>query len=1006
MSTGSTMPSSITPAQVLQNIQNNMTALQRQWTVVNAQPDNPNKGTAIQYLSGQMRRLMAMQESIVAAARANGTDLNVNGPPPAQNGGMPPMSFAMSSPAMPMMSQASSQAPTPAPPTQGAAMRMPSPTSASSPASLPRFPPSMMQAPSTEEARRAPSPTTRTTPQAPQSQPQPQPPQASTSQPPTRDFTSVVHLFLTQRGMALPPDWAAPFVGPAAGGGAAAGETRSVDLQTLFAKVLSLGGSDQVFTIPNGWAMVAQQLGLAIGGPSSTPNAAIPVPSEVPGRLAAYYTQRLALFEKSWLAAQRRGPGAEAGMPAARVPPSADTAPEAMPPPSPTTATPTSGTPTQPSTSANPFASLDPAQVQMAVGQHMSQLQKLVTTGQMTPQMAMARYTSIQQAVQAYHAERASASPSSMPPPVSTSTEPAQPSPSPGPSMPTPVMPTNTPPSRPSPAQPEAARPAEVRRHEEVVAPPPIQTSSQVEPSPGPAGAAAPVPVPAPAATGPPPSSAAPAAPAKYKITYIPMHLDVTTQGGRDLDRLDRELAPRLAARARLRTVAELGTVDVYGLIMSLRSGLSSEIAYALNVLLILSAGVGAPSSFQLALAPCDPLLDALLDVLASQLPLLAPPVDVAWTSLRYADAIELALHDEGQLRTFVRRSASAAKEREAERCASMVQTILTILRNVATMPDNTTYLATHTRCVSMLMQIAYAALHDARWDGHNGSSAALAALTLREVLHSLKDVLTMVLGLVGPTLDLSQHAPEVTTTMLDMLRFFLLDAAEWERREGASPHVLERLAATTPSAQALLFQVPHHTRLALQVLSCLALPDPNRETLAQRTPAPVLLELAEHLVHLLPVHVPDFRRLTSVTRLEYTETAAFCLYHVVYLAPPSVKADIRALPGVPGILFRAAKHLLQSASDYTTNPYGLLCRRLIETLRTLQEGKDVLSEPPLLGMYWPPDEGSVAKTASDAVPMSLALGPHEAEAIMEWLARTANVDTGLASDLLALVRA
>ena len=59
----------VPPAQMLQTIQINLAALQRQWTMANTQPDGPNKTTAQQYLAGQMRRLMAMHEQIATQAR-------------------------------------------------------------------------------------------------------------------------------------------------------------------------------------------------------------------------------------------------------------------------------------------------------------------------------------------------------------------------------------------------------------------------------------------------------------------------------------------------------------------------------------------------------------------------------------------------------------------------------------------------------------------------------------------------------------------------------------------------------------------------------------------------------------------------------------------------------------------------------------------------------------------------------------------------------------------------
>lgn len=333
-------------------------------------------------------------------------------------------------------------------------------------------------------------------------------------------------------------------------------------------------------------------------------------------------------------------------------------------------------------------------------------------------------------------------------------------------------------------------------------------------------------------------------------------------------------------------------------------------------------------------------------------------------------------------------------------------------------MPDNVAFLAQHARFLPVVAALARAAQTDARWhggaDGGGGGSGGadglrLEGFSLAEVLQVRKDVLTIVLGLAGEHLDLSVHAPVTGATLFDVQRFFVLDAGEFEARYGASPLALERLAsAPAPSVpvQALLYQVPHHARLALQALSCFALPDVNREALARWVPPAVLVSLAHALLGLLPVEVADFRRLSSASRLEYVETAATCLYNVVYLAPQPVKHAVRDAPGVPRVLFRAARRLLQSAPDYARNPYGVLCRRLLDTLHLLSEGEDVLSAAPLQGMYWPAlgDEARAAAPGGAHPKRRAGLLVDEDDAVLDLLIRTPSVEASVADELLALV--
>ena len=169
---------------------------------------------------------------------------------------------------------------------------------------------------------------------------------------------------------------------------------------------------------------------------------------------------------------------------------------------------------------------------------------------------------------------------------------------------------------------------------------------------------------------------------------------------------------------------------------------------------------------------------------------------------------------------------------------------------------------------------------------------------------------------------------------------------------------------------------------------------------LAYCIPLSVQIQLVSRLITLLPISVSDFRRFASLTWLEYTETAAICLYNLIYLAPLAVKTAIRDTLGVPGILFRAVKHLIMSTRDYAQNPYDVLCRRLIETAHLLIDDKDSLDESPLLGMYWPPtDEKDHTKSSEQTT----ILTGHD-ETVIDMLIRTSNVDAGMTSELLALV--
>lgn len=1257
----------ISSTQMLQLLQTNMSVLQRQWAITNAQPDGPNKVAALQYLTLQMRRLMNTQESILQTARdpSKQTEVTMDGntahmrlttssplvSAPAASSQIPmstlmPMHVTQqsqtSSPVMPpsqstshAASFRSSMTPGPNPTFQPSVNTMHTPDPKPDPnhsVSLsfqnhnageptPQLMPPQSDSQSITSLPQSQQPSSLTQVQA-QAPPQPQTKSTPMSaqqttipvNPVPRDFVSTVYLFLAQRGVALPPDWSSPFVGPAANG--RPGEMRSIDMQSLFAKVISYGGSEQIFSMPNGWAFLAQQLNLAVEPSNNTGSLnAIPTPSEVPGRLAAYYTQRLSLFERSWIASQRRNvsdsscsgtvmpdrPGSDRH---GNLAPRATSNRESAPPDSRSlngagspssaqigmSATTVGGSPSMPIQN-HPFGHLEPNQVHMAIGQHLNQLQALVSAGQLTPQMAMARYSAIQQALQAYNNERVVnsnsmnpaynlQSPSSVTLPATPGTTLSQSSPKVSyqpqqhyqqqnpvqlslqeqpPKQPTqqPYQPQLQPPQQPDlkvqprsqqipPQSQPQGQPSSLQQYQthwsqpqdlpsnmpntqipsvlQTVVPPvssvpPSERILNAHLSNGPtsldksgsntgsqvpqqhaksdtsshSGAARSTQTHKPAASksslpllSTPPKhpalgraqSEAPTespdvihsspthkvsayvtdmhsrsqgrtsmdniVPNKYRIEYLPSEVKLHTYGGRDLDKMDHELAPRLAEHARALSVKELGMVDIFGLTMSLQSGMSFEVAYALNTLLILSAGVDAPANYQFPLAPCEDLLDVLLDLLEQVMPPDSIESLVEYMDerdmLTYCDAVDMALQDEGEVRKWRRQSVSLSEEHAADQRVAVAQAIVTIFRNLAIMPDNMLFLSTHQRFIPMIASISRSILHDKRWGRY--ANATNSMFSLRELLDIEKDLLTILLGVSGESFDLTRFSVDSTVALVDMLRFFILDALEFESRQGASPMALERIGSlssnsassawsTTSSsivspgasdlAQSLLlfYQAPHHAFLALQALSRLSLPDHNRELLARQVPAYIQVQLIHKLVAFLPVSSADFRRLASITRLEYTETVAFCLYNVVYLAPPSVKVTIRDRLGITGTLFRAAKHLLLSGKDYTQNPYNVLSRRLIETMRLLSDGKDYFGVPPLLGMNWPLEEASTAPaTGQDAVslspsPSSRSPPPFCSRAgvlcgqddkIIEVLVRTANLDASLTSELLALV--
>ncbi|WFD34709.1 hypothetical protein MCUN1_001553 [Malassezia cuniculi] len=925
-----------------------------------------------------------------------------------------------------------------------------------------------------------------------------------------RDFATVVQSFMLQRGLVLPNDWPAGFRAPAANNPA---EIRTIDPATLFAKVTSVGGSERVFSVPGGWSYIAAQLDLAVGPPGemSAPGA-IPNPGEVPGRLAAYYTQRLSLFEQSWMATRRNAENNATAM----APP--------QPPKQPIvqvrqneSRTPTPA-PTTPAEEDQTQAPAERPQMSIALQQQVAHLQQLVATEQITPQQAAARFAALQaqsvanaQSMQNYNAPANASSPpavaaaqaasrSSQPPATPTtpagSTAPAETEHKDANGIPTiPLLNVTPEQLRGNPsalqalqmlkngslnqvqqqvavaivraalgqveqaqmAQPQQAAvpmpsvpgahtmPGTLPNAAQTLGAPNVPGSSGVpnvaatgvsavpaataipgagvQPAPQlPVQPAAEAVKPEPNAPPAPTASAnqrATPAPEKFKIEYMPWCTEIHTFGGRDLNRIEDELSVHQASATRVRGVNELGTVDIYSLIMSLRSRLEYEVSYALNALLVLSAGVDASPTFQLQIAACDELLDELLVLLvestvvpgtdaAEQLidrprssePPLAECGVLDESMVSYADAIALALQDESEMRIWRRKCGNSVDERAAERRAHIALTILSIFRNVALMMDNTDYLANHPRFLKVLADISRAAEKDPRVNSkQDDTESPLAHFTLRETLRIRKDILTIILGVSGESLSFEKHGALTIVSLLDVIRFFVLDASLIEERQGADVLLEPSSAGMRVNFQA--YQAPYHAGVALQTLARFLLLETNRETLVGWLPARIIEQLVEHLVHLLPLSETDFRRLGSEPRLEYLEGAALCLYALVYLASPDLKTRFRMRSSVVGVMFGTVRHLLATSRDYERNPYSLLCRRLVETLRLLSDAQDMFDDPPLLGMYLPAQDAVTDNRGAGAAQAGV-LVCHES-VIFETLQQAHNVEHLVMDELLDL---
>ncbi|KAF7724151.1 hypothetical protein EC973_001276 [Apophysomyces ossiformis] len=192
-------------------------------------------------------------------------------------------------------------------------------------------------------------------------------------------------------------------------------------------------------------------------------------------------------------------------------------------------------------------------------------------------------------------------------------------------------------------------------------------------------------------------------------VTYVPKTRNVETYGGVDLKYFDKfEIKPAIPQ------LGELGTVDIYALIMSLKSGMKMEITNALNVLTVFTIQQSA-----LPLEQCEDLLDVLLDHLEkdtfgtqSRFGLIKEHAQreaetdqtnrTKLQELSYSSLFDMSLDEMKSLIPTLEHSTSDLWLSLRERCLC----VLNILRNLSFMNENVEYLANHGRFVTLLAQI------------------------------------------------------------------------------------------------------------------------------------------------------------------------------------------------------------------------------------------------------------------------------------------------------------
>ncbi|BGP28735.1 hypothetical protein JCM10296v2_000471 [Rhodotorula toruloides] len=670
-------------------------------------------------------------------------------------------------------------------------------------------------------------------------------------------------------------------------------EGRTIDLARMFAAVTQGGGFNGV-TTNRKWGLVAT----ALNFPAATPEQH---PPERLQALATAYQETLLPFEMNWQQVQRMRAAASAAANApspngaARSPLSATTPAPSLPPP---------GTPQNLFMPPPPRASATPAP---AAAPSPFALPSQPPTSAPSPALQVA-----------------AASPASFPASAGAS----RPTTAGGGQVPTSGLAESV----KVEDAPTAASPATAAASTSTGAPPAASNSDS---------------------TTKPAEPAVPPRRKRRRIEYRPLARPLDTHGGQDLQLVEQAYTRAEKARP-ARKLPDLGLVDVHSLTMSLRSRMATEVAYALNVLTLISLQMTTEEKgmgLRLPFEKCPDLLEELLDLLEETAFGLdeeaearggsesAKGKEVAQEPQTYRELFRLVEDQANVLDPpHVRSQSSKADDSDSVlRPGETALAVVNVLRNLALAENNARYIVQTQRIAELFIRVASLPLKDPSDPAPPCWPARVSAADSM----SLKKTAIELLSQVGADVELDNLSPATVQQALDLVLFFIRDA-ELQREAFAFD------LSTTPSMMSRMPQphagpataIPPYLHLGLSACARLALKDRNRSVIARLLDPEDLYRTFISLVALLPISEKDFQIMTFETGLIFVHGAIMSLYNLAFLAPASVKARLRSDPRIHKSLFRIVRRLagtqIQSNED---DIYLLLANRSIAILQLLDDG-------------------------------------------------------------------
>ncbi|KAF9044865.1 hypothetical protein BDZ89DRAFT_1089791 [Hymenopellis radicata] len=424
--------------------------------------------------------------------------------------------------------------------------------------------------------------------------------------------------------------------------------------------------------------------------------------------------------------------------------------------------------------------------------------------------------------------------------------------------------------------------------------------------------------------------------PVRRKIEYVPLAREVDTYGGRDLKVIESEMTPIVGRDPSLKEMNEWGSIETDALIMSIRSRISTELSYALTTLAILSTMKGQQPGSGFPINQCGDLFEDLLDLIEElafeevedKFEINTSRIEIP-TQRQLVNAI---VDEESTLFGLQRRQGDADPGFGLrQRPGNTILMVLTIIRNLALVPDNNKFIVDQYRLVDLLLRLCIVSTKD------NKLAPFAPALSLSDLITVRKDTLT-ILGCMAGTITFSNPSSPSLGTMKTATRILQLVAS----------YLIDPAEAISPSSYMQLMGSPNHAPpaladLALDVFTRLGQSDTNRQVFSKTIPPATIMVLVTSLVRRLPVLDVDFQLIGRETWLSYMEKVVMSIYSVAFLAPPTLKTKIktdRSL-GMKGVYLRMIQKFLIHHSPEVRSWYILTARRAVETLKVLDDGED-----------------------------------------------------------------